>query len=104
MSDYVPNPNDPRDPLNPRRDADLNYIPAAGTGNGIYVVLGSLVVAVLVAGFLMFSGPRMERADQATLPATTAPIERTTPSIVPTPMPAPVLPAAPAAPAAPQQR
>ena len=95
MSDYIPNPNDPRDPLNPR--ADRAYNETAPTGNGIYVVLGSLVVAVLVAGFLMFSGPRTDRVDQANLPMTAPPVERTTitPPAPATPAPVPVTPAAP---------
>lgn len=88
MSDYIPSPNDPRDPLNrypANQNRPYNYEPV-GSSNGAYIVVGSMVVAVAVAGFLLFSGPpSADRIEQARLPFSSPPIERTLPG-APAPM------------------
>lgn len=71
MSDYIPTPGGPFDPNRDHNRYDnLNYV-ASGSTTGVYVFVGVLVVAVLAAGFLFFSGPPSDRNDQARLPDTT---------------------------------
>jgi hypothetical protein len=89
MSDYIPDPRDPRDPLRTDRVRydNVNYVPER-SGTGTYGIVAALVIAVLVVGFLFFGGPpKSDRMEQAQAPATT--IERTTPAPAPAmPMPA----------------
>lgn len=86
MSDYIPDPGRPTPGSAHFRDGYKRF---PSTGNGLYVVVGTLVVAILVSGFLLFSGPPTKRLDQARLPdrtMTAPPIERTAPLLpVPTP-------------------
>ncbi len=99
MSDYIPNPPDPR--LDPRnrdpRNYDAYYEPSGG--RGLTLVVGILVAIALVAGLMFFTtGPR-DRTDQAQLPdrPVTAPADQTRLPTIPPPRTPPA-----AAPAAPQ--
>jgi hypothetical protein len=99
MSDYIPNPPDPR---RDQRNYDAYYEPSGG--KGLTLVVGILVAIALVAGLMFFTGPR-ERTDQAQLPAQertmTPPADQTRlPPIPPRPVQPP---AANPAPATPQQ-
>jgi type IV secretory pathway VirB10-like protein len=104
MSDYIPNPPDPRrDP----RNSDAYYEPSGS--KGLTLVVGILVAIALVAGLMFFAGNRHDRNDQAQLPVQDHPV--TAPSTsdqlrLPAIPPRPAQPAAPAAtpaPATPQQ-
>jgi hypothetical protein len=106
MSDYIPNPPDPRpDPHNRySRNYDSYYEPSGG--RGLTLVVGVLVAIALVAGLMFFTtGPR-DRNDQAQLPVqdrtmtapATAPTDQTRMPAIPLPRTPPA-----AAPAAPQQ-
>ena len=68
MSDYIPNPPDPRRD----RNYDAYYEPSGG--KGLTLVVGILVAIALVAGLMFFTGPRGDRIDQAQMQ------ERTTPA------------------------
>ena len=100
MSDYIPNPPDPR------RDGkyDAYYEPSGG--KGLTLVVGILVAIALVAGLMFFSGNRNHN-DQAQLPdrpvTAPAPADQTRIPAIP-PRPAqPAAPTATPAPATPQQ-
>ncbi len=99
MSDYIPNPPDPR---RDARNYDAYYEPSGS--KGLTLVVGILVAIALVAGLMFFTGPR-DRTDQAQLPAQeralTPPADQTRiPAIPPRPAQPP---AANPAPATPQQ-
>jgi len=97
MSDYIPNPPDPRrDP----RNYDAYYEPSGS--KGLTLVVGILVAIALVAGLMFFTGPR-DRTDQAQLPAQeralTPPADQTrVPAIPPRPAQPPAANPAPATP------
>ena len=67
MSDYIPNPPDPR---RDRGNYDAYYEPSGS--KGLTLVVGILVAIALVAGLMFFAGNRGERVEQAQ-----APVERT---------------------------
>jgi type IV secretory pathway VirB10-like protein len=96
MSDYIPNPPDPR------RDGkyDAYYEPSGG--KGLTLVVGILVAIALVAGLMFFAGGPRDRNDQAQLPdrpvTTPAPADQTRIPAIP---PRPAQPAAPTATPAP---
>jgi hypothetical protein len=101
MSDYIPNPPDPR------RDGkyDAYYEPSGG--KGLTLVAGILVAIALVAGLMFFASGSRDRNDQAQLPdrpvTAPAPADQTR---IPAMPPRPAQPAAPTAtpaPATPQQ-
>jgi len=103
MSDYIPNPPDPR------RDGkyDAYYEPSGG--KGLTLVVGILVAIALVAGLMFFAGGSRDRNDQAQLPdrpvtaPAPAPADQTRIPAIP-PRPAqPAAPTATPAPATPQQ-
>ena len=93
MSDYIPNPPDPR---RDRVNYDAYYEPSGG--KGLTLVVGILVAIALVAGLMFFAGGPRDRNDQAQLPdrAVTAPADQTRIPAIP---PRPAEPVAPAAPA-----
>ena len=62
MSDYIPNPPDPRRD----RNYDAYYEPSGG--KGLTLVVGILVAIALVAGLMFFAGGQRDRNDQAQLP------------------------------------
>jgi hypothetical protein len=96
MSDYIPNPPDPRrDPRNYE-----SYEPSGS--KGLTLVVGILVAIALVAGLMFFTSPR-DRTDQAQLPAqertVTPPADQTRiPPIPPRPVEPPVANPAPVTP------
>ena len=97
MSDYIPNPPDPRrDP----RNYDAYYEPSGS--KGLTLVVGILVAIALVAGLMFFTGPRGDRTDQAQLPqerTLTPPADQTRiPAIPPRPAQPPAANPAPATP------
>ncbi len=101
MSDYIPNPPDPR---RDRVNYDAYYEPSGG--KGLTLVVGILVAIALVAGLMFFAGGSRDRNDQAQLPVQerpiTAPADQTRVPAIP-PRPAqPAAPAATPAPATPQ--
>lgn len=81
MSDYIPNPPDPR---RDRVNYDAYYEPSGS--RGLTLVVGILVAIALVAGLMFFAGSSGDRNDQAQLPVQdhplTAPVD---PSRVPAP-------------------
>ena len=102
MSDYIPNPPDPR---RDRVNYDAYYEPSGS--KGLTLVVGILVAIALVAGLMFFVGGPRDHNDQAQLPERTvtapAPADQTRIPAIP-PRPAqPAAPSATPAPANPQQ-
>jgi hypothetical protein len=118
MSDYIPDPRRP-DPLrtDPYGTTPRYEYTEVNEGRSTYAVVALLGIVALVGGVLMFTGPQQPADQQAQVPTTAPPIERTTPAPAERTMPAPAArpeapigtpmgtPAerAPAAPATPQQ-
>jgi hypothetical protein len=93
MSDYIPNPPPERDPR------WYDHYDDKSTSRGIGLVLGILVVIGLVAGIMVFEGPRDRSTEVAQNPVINQPLPKT---LVP-PLPTSPVPTSPA-PAEPQSQ